>query len=259
MQSGPLQIIFIGFNDDEVTTEQIMGELRALHEHDIIHMLDIIFIRKSDDGEVSSYTATSLYDDESLTYGLALKRLLGLEGEVAEIAPGEDGNAYGLSAAEVRALVERMPNSSAASVLLFEHTWAAPLGALVADAGGWLMAQGLLTRDAVVVMGDELKAIAAAEASIVAAAAVRGAVILDTLAFVEEVEANREELAAAVATRLSAEVLRSLIGAGVISNDEVETAVAALVHDGLLDVDLVQRALAAGVAAEARHFAGPQG
>lgn len=251
MQMGPLQIVLIGFPDDDTATDRIMAELEALHSRGTVNLLDILFVRKDEAGETTTYAASKLYDDESALYGTALKRLLGAEGLGDAGEAGQLGNAYGLSAGEVRSLLGELPNGSAAGVLLFEHTWAAPLGALVAEAGGWLMAQGILTRDAVMVMGDEVRAIAAAEATISGAQAVRGAVILDTLAFVDEVETARAGLAAGVTTGVAADVVRSLIIAGVIDNDEVEIALAALVSDGLLDLGMVKRALVAAAAAEA--------
>jgi hypothetical protein len=258
VQIGPLQLVVIGFDNDDHFRGQILAELAAVRGRGTIRLLDALFIHKDDAGDMTVVYESDLGGEAQATYGRALKPLLGLaDTPLAGTADG--GNAYGISAAQVRALIADMPAGSAVAVVLFEHAWAAPLSAAVQEAGGRLLAQGMLTRDAVLLMGEELRAIAAAEAGIAAADAVRGAALLDALAFAEELQAQRAGLAAAVTTSVAAEVVRSLIVAGVIDDDEVEPALAALVGDGLLDVALVAGALQAAVEAEDALRAGDAG
>lgn len=70
------------------------------------------------------------------------------------------------------------------------------------------------------------------------------------MAFAEEAQTQRAGIATTVTTAVAAEVVRSLIVAGMIGDDEVETALAALVEDGLLDVALVTHALETAIAVE---------
>lgn len=257
MQIGPLQLMVIGFDNDDNFRGQILAELAAVRGRGTIRLFDALVIHKSDAGAVTVLYDSDLGGEEQPTHGHALMKLLDMGTAQAQDTPLVPGGAtHGLSAAQVRALIADLPMGSAVAVVLFEHAWATPLSAAVQEAGGRLLAQGILTQDAVLLMGEEAVAVAAAEASIAAAAAVRGAALLDTLAFAEEVQALRAELAAAVTTSVAAEVVRSLIVAGVIDDDEVESALAALVDDGLLDVALVKGALDAAIAAEAELSAG---
>ena len=145
----------------------------------------------------------------------------------------------------------------AIAVAMFEHTWAAGLSQAIRDAGGRLLSQGILTRDAVLHMDEELEAIAAVEASIDAARAVKGAAVLDALIynaaedstdpdspeqFVQDLQAV-DRAANMLSTAVAAEALRTLIVAGVIDDGEVETALLALIENGLLDPELVEQGL----------------
>ncbi len=49
---------------------------------------------------------------------------------------------------------------------MFEHTWAIPLRDAIRRAGGVPLAQGFLTPEALIMVGEELRAIAEAERTI---------------------------------------------------------------------------------------------
>ena len=85
---------------------------------------------------------------------------------------------------------------------MFEHTWAIPLAAAIRRAGGVPLAQGFVTPEALVMVGEELNAIAEAETAIEVSEIVKSAAILDTLATLEEAEA--------IKTAIAADVLRTL-------------------------------------------------
>jgi hypothetical protein len=152
----------------------------------------------------------------------------------------------------------------------------------VREANGHLLAQGILTRDAMMVIGQELETMAEAEAAIELAEAVKGAALLDALIYAaeveEEIDAELEaeyeegraeiqaeldaemeaELEAAeeptpedeallnmAMTAVAAETLRTLILAGLIDDNEVTPALDALLSVGLLDAEILESAFAA--------------
>jgi hypothetical protein len=245
MQIGPVQLLVIGFDNDENFRGQIKAELDAVRTRGTIRLIDALFVHKDASGAITTLRDSDLDDAAAATYGATVSYLLGLAGSA------DGASSAGIGPGELQAILAELPPGTAAALVLFEHRWAAGLGAAVRDAGGHILAQGLLTRDLVLAMGAEMRAIADAELAIETAQALKGAAILDTLIFVEGIESAKAEVAAAVTTTVAAEVVRSLIIAGVIDNEEIEPAIAALVTDGLLDVELVKGALQAAAASEA--------
>lgn len=256
MVIGPVQIVVVAFDNDDNFRGQIRQELDAIRGRGVIKLIDLLFVRKTAAGELQALSDSDLTAEDEAVYGAALQRLLGQSGAGPEAAPGSVG-AYGFSASQVRAAIEALPNGTALGLMLFEHSWAAGFAAAIREAGGHLVTQGILTRDAVMLMGAELAAAAEAEAAIEAAQAIKGAALLDALAFTAELEqaeqalvARMEAIAPTLVTGVAAEALRTLTLAGLIDESEVEPAIAALVGAGLVDPGVVAEAVAATDAAE---------
>lgn len=241
MKFGPLQLIAIGFDQPDFQG-QILAELDAVRGRGVIRLIDLLFVSRNSAGEITLITDTDLGGG----YGTTLARLAGLNGTGAT-APTEaatSDSTYGINADDVRAMIDTMALDTAVALVLFEHNWAGGLAEAIQAAGGYLIAQGILTRDAMVMVGQELVAIAEAEQVIAATEAVKGAAVLDTLAFTEAAEAAQAMMADSIVTSsIAAETLQTLMAVGVVDDTEVETAILALVEAGLVDPDLVAAAL----------------
>lgn len=121
---GPVDYLVVEFPGSQFTGE-IMPELTDLVERGIVRVLDLILIRKDDEG---SYEAFEVADvDPGLLGGLQ-----DLERELASL----------LSEDDVVAVAEAMEPGSTAGLLVYENLWAAPFGSAVRRAGGQLIAQG---------------------------------------------------------------------------------------------------------------------
>ncbi len=249
MKIGPIQFISIGFENRDFRS-QILEELDALRGKGLIRLIDLLFVAKGRDGNITIMTDSDFEEADLTDYGDSLRTLAGLNG-----SNGGTGNvnaapsAYGISPADVESVLIKMEPGTAAAMVLFEHSWAGGLAEAVRDAGGFLLAQGMLTRDAVMMIGAEMSAIAEAEATIAAAEAIKGATVLDTLAFVDAAEAAQALMADEVTTSIAAETLRTLIAAGVVDDGELEPALVALVEAGLLSPNVVADAIARADAA----------
>jgi hypothetical protein len=294
MQIGPVQLVIVGFDNDDNFRGQIMRELDAVRGRRVIKLIDLLFIHKDDAGKVTVTTDSDATQAELTEYGVALRRLMGLEvagangsdggatstasptsGEQSTAqpsaqqasAPQSNGHAaanhagaFGVTPADVQAIVDQIPPGTAVAAALFEHVWAANLSEAIRSAGGHLLAQGILTRDAVLMIGQELEAIIEAEMTIEAADAIKGAALLDTLAFLEETEEIKAEAAAVAVeeidenlrTLIAAQTLRTLIVSGQIDDSEVVPAVTALISEGLLSREVVQQALDAAATQDAK-------
>jgi hypothetical protein len=251
MDFGPIQLLAFAFEDVEKLKGQILRELDELHGHGMIHILDLLFIKKELDGTVHSLEASDLLDYEGSDLGALLARLLGLDAAAPQAPLGEllgamlaPGQGAGLSLADVRQLASGVPPGQAVALVMVEHAWAIGLGTAIMETGGRMVAQGFLTRDALLAVGQELNAIVEAEVAVERAAAVKGAAMLDaltTMAVAEEIQqAAIAEAAATVVgidtfrAAVAAEAVRALVVAGLLSEAEAVEAI-----DVLLDAEVV--------------------
>jgi Family of unknown function (DUF6325) len=107
------------------------SELSSLVERDLVHVLDLLFIKKDLDGSVEAFESHEFDDAE-------VGQLRELETDLALLLAEEDMESIG-------AALE--PGSSAA-VLVWENAWAAPFGSAVRRSGGQLAASGRIPAQA---------------------------------------------------------------------------------------------------------------
>lgn len=139
---GPVQMLIVGFEGDNFDGS-IMKELDRLKEHDIVRLIDLLFVKKNEDGEIEVAQRSDLGTDEAQEFGAIIGALVGFG------ADGEEGAEYGAlqGAAELEDghvfddeavwyLGDAIPDGTAAAVALLEHRWAIPLRDKIAQAGG---------------------------------------------------------------------------------------------------------------------------
>ena len=142
MAIGPVQMLVVGFEGPKFKGE-ILEELKRLKEEDIIRLIDLIVIKKDENGLVETLHQSDLSEHEAIEFGAVAGALIGLG------AAGEEGAEAGAMAG-AEALADRqvfdddqvwyaadaIPNDTAAGVALIEHRWAIPLRDAIARAGG---------------------------------------------------------------------------------------------------------------------------
>lgn len=121
MSLGPVEILCIKFPNASIKDE-IASALKALVDSNTIRIIDILFIRKSESGEVTMNEMSEMDDvDHSL-----------LDPLVADVS--------GLIAEEdVQAIGESLDHNSFAAVMLFENIWATTFRDAVLQADGQLL------------------------------------------------------------------------------------------------------------------------
>jgi hypothetical protein len=137
MTLGPMQVLVVGFRSGAEFHGEIAAELEQLREHDVVRLVELIFVHKDDDGTVTSRELSELPAEESAELGVLAGSLVGFAA-----ADGQDG-AFALEQ-EVRQIADAIPPGTSAALAVLEHLWAVPLrqaiernhGAIVADA--WL-------------------------------------------------------------------------------------------------------------------------
>ena len=139
---GPVQMLIVGFEGDNFDGS-IMEELNRLKEHDIVRLIDLMFVKKNEEGELETAHRSDLSPEEAEQFGAIVGALVGFgaEGEegaeygaVAGAAELEDGHVFDDDA--VWYLGDAIPEGTAAAVALLEHRWAIPLRDKIAKAGG---------------------------------------------------------------------------------------------------------------------------
>jgi uncharacterized membrane protein len=163
MTIGPLQLVFIKF-DDESRTGAIAGELKAVRKTGVIRLVDLLYVYKDKDGSLRSKNVSDLAEASKAEYGLVLQGLMGMreaqktQGAVDKIAAAMSFSAgeFGLSSEHVQEIANRLPLGGSAILALFEHTWAVRLKEAILNAGGELLAQGLLSPEIMALTGTTL-------------------------------------------------------------------------------------------------------
>jgi uncharacterized membrane protein len=171
MTIGPLQLVLVKFADEKQTLP-VSQALKAARQSGAIRLVDLLYVYKDTEGVIHSKEVSDLAEASKAEYGIILQGLLGIraaqktEGNVDQIAaamelsPGD----FGLSSEQVQKMADALPNGGLAMLTIFEHTWAVKLKEALLNAGGELIAQGLISPEAMALGGTTLQeAIASAQ------------------------------------------------------------------------------------------------
>ncbi len=169
MALGPVQLVVVGFEDQEFTG-RLLSELKLFREQRHIRLLDLLFVRKDARGGLKLILANELPPGEAKRVGVIIRGLIGMgpTGHISAFLGARAGAAsvalsdFGLSAGDVRDIARGIARNTSAALLLVEHHWMIPFRESLAQADGTLLAQGLLHPSALVRMRAELAAVEAA-------------------------------------------------------------------------------------------------
>lgn len=120
---GPIDYIVVEFAQHDATGEPF-AELMALVENGTVRILDLVFIRKQEDGSVA------MLDWHEAAHG------------VAEIEVFEGASSHLLADEDLAEVGNAMVPGAAAAVLVYENLWAVPFARAARRAGGELIARG---------------------------------------------------------------------------------------------------------------------
>ena len=163
---GPVQMLVVGFDNPDFQGE-ILDELRTLRDLDFIRLVDAQFIWKDEEGTIVRMELSDLGTEEKMFLGALAGGLIGLgaagpEGAVEGAAIGAEAaieHNFGLSSQEVDQIAKDIPNNSAAALALIEHRWAIDFRDALRNAGGSILASGLITPELLVSKGIALGAL----------------------------------------------------------------------------------------------------
>ena len=159
MTVGPVEIVVIGF-EGPVDYTEIREELESLRDNDVVRLVDVIAVQKTEDGVIETIQRSDLGADEAIAFGTAVGALIGLgaagesgleAGAVWGARAMADGHLFG--AEDSWAIAERIPEGTAAVVALVEHRWRIPVRDAVRRAGGGPLAAGWVREDDLIALG----------------------------------------------------------------------------------------------------------
>ena len=139
MAPGPAEYLVIKFEGNRFTeeiapalAEYLVIKFAEVVAGEIIQVINLIFVRKDQVGNLRVMELNEMDDEAASVFGPLVDDITGL-----------------LSSEDIEQLAEALENNSAAAIVLLEHTWAARLRDAVVNAGGELMADGLIRREVV--------------------------------------------------------------------------------------------------------------
>jgi uncharacterized membrane protein len=153
MAIGPVQLLVIGFEHPDFHG-QIIEELEKLRASDTVRVIDALAVYKDAAGEIEVRHLSNLTHEEAVEVGSKVAALIGLgiEGDKGFEAGAEIGAAKveeeGLEVFSDELawdVLEDIANDSAAALVLLEHHWAVPLRDAIASAGGFRVADGMIS------------------------------------------------------------------------------------------------------------------
>jgi hypothetical protein len=121
---GPVDWIVVEFPGSKFNGE-IAPALRDLVQRGLIRVLDLLVLKKEEDGSLEAFEISDL--DPS---------------EVGELRSYESELAMLLSEDDVTAVAAAVEPGTSAAVLVWENAWAAPFASAVRHSGGQLVASG---------------------------------------------------------------------------------------------------------------------
>jgi len=137
---GPLEYIVIGF-DGPTFDGSIANELGRVVENGTIRIVDIVGIIKDVSGDVAIIEIDAKSDPRFASIAPLLKDRMGL-----------------FTPEDLATIAVRLPEETAALVVLFEHRWAVHVKEAIAAAGGQLIAREVIAPEILEEVAAELEA-----------------------------------------------------------------------------------------------------
>jgi uncharacterized membrane protein len=134
---GPVDYIVLEFPGSKFNGQGAQ-ELAKLEKEGLIRILDLVVIKKDDDGSLEAFELSDL--DET---------------ELGGIRADERALAMLLSEQDVTALAETIEPGSSAGVLVWENCWAAPFVSAMRGIGGRLVSGGRIPVEAIAAVLEE--------------------------------------------------------------------------------------------------------
>lgn len=139
-EMGPVDYVVIEFPRFRMTGEGL-AHLLDLVDRGIIRVLDLVFVRKDDDGKVGVLAISDIDSDGKL-----------------DLAVFEGASSGLLGDDDIREACEALEPGSAGGILVYENLWAAPFARTLRRNGAQLVASGRIPVQAILASLDAMDA-----------------------------------------------------------------------------------------------------
>jgi hypothetical protein len=139
MTLGPLEYTVIGFDGNRFDGS-IVNEITRVVESGTIAVVDLVFITKDSDGVGEAAELDRKDDPRFAGLGTLIEGTIGL-----------------LTQEDIQQLVDDLPPSTSAMVVLFEHRWAVHVKRAVLAAGGFLISRETIVPERIEMLNNELE------------------------------------------------------------------------------------------------------
>ena len=136
----PLEYALIEFKDAK-PSGKIVPELLDLAQRGIVRFVDIVFIQKEEDGNTRTVELNDLEDE-------AYEMFVPMGEHVSSLFTNDD----------LKIAANKLPNNSAAMLILWENLWVANLGQALQAAGGKLVQRAQIAPEVVEQFVQEMAA-----------------------------------------------------------------------------------------------------
>jgi hypothetical protein len=140
IELGPIDYLIVEWPRDREPTGEGLKLLVDLVERGVIRVLDLAFVRKDEKGAVQGLAIADIDGDGSLD-------LLEFEGASSGLLAQDDFDEAGSA----------LEPGTAAAILVYENTWAAPFATALRKSGAQLVANGRIPVNALIAALDELE------------------------------------------------------------------------------------------------------
>jgi uncharacterized membrane protein len=160
---GPIQLFVVGFPGNQFKGE-IIPALNEARDNGIIRMIDYVFLMKDEGGNITAVQGTDLGKKEIKFFDSVLGALIGYGAagvEGAELG-AKAGAEYaemnlGLTEEDIRKAARQIPNNSSSLLMIVENLWAKKIKQALVNSGGVMLAQGTLTPELMVRIGESIQ------------------------------------------------------------------------------------------------------
>lgn len=253
IEMAPIHMFVFGFRDAEQFTPAIIQEVESLQKRGLIRLIDLLYVERLEDGSLVSTEMSGLTPGEMEEVGSLLDLLLGAAGgppagtdrEETDLQEPESDLFYGIASADIAGVIEEISPGGAVAIALFEHCWAFEIRNKIRRATGYPIAQGFLTPELFMLIGEEARLLRDAAAAVEIAKEQRGAALLDALDSIVGSSASDEALVSSTVEILqsgsrqsvahAAATVRALMEGGFLPECSAEEAIKYLARKDLID------------------------
>jgi hypothetical protein len=166
--AGPIQYIVFGVRTEEQQKE-VVQRLRSASERGTIRLIDLAYIRKTEDGTLQHGRMSGLSEEEQRKFGTVARALVGMGAAIeytqtgGELGTGAFADQdFGESMQEIKERIyeaaQDLPPGAACAIALIEHRWLLEVKENLQKQGVVILTQGLVRPRSLLMLGAELQA-----------------------------------------------------------------------------------------------------